>query len=253
MNRDEIFSILKNECLILELGSQALKGEQSRRHLASQKMRAAARVVQQLRQIDSDGGVTMNDFLKPSKFDIVIQAVEDVSGQVEGDSIDNELQRPSFALTAGYDLAWLARIKRAQAIRSHDNTSEEEASKFLLLHQSEWGFKVSAGVCNSLNTRKSKKPKTSYLQKLLKYVLSEVNKCNKLHSTDSTSDYNFFKRMQKVTLVRLLLFKKRRPMELSRITVDTVSNRPGWANSKVDELVREMSSLERRLLESHDL
>ena len=37
----------------------------------------------------------MGDFLKPSKFDVVIQAVEDLAGQDEGKGGDHELQRPS--------------------------------------------------------------------------------------------------------------------------------------------------------------
>ncbi|XP_038047636.1 uncharacterized protein LOC119721741 [Patiria miniata] len=205
----------------------------------------------------NDGGVTMGDFLKPSKFDAVIQAVEDLAGQDEGEGGDHELQRPSFALKAGYDLAWLARIKRGRAIRSHDITSEEEANKFLQLHRSEWGLKVSASACNTLNTRKSKKPvslpKTSDLQKLSKYVTSEVKKCNEMFTTSSTANYSFLKRMQKVTLVRLLLFNKRRPLELSQITTDTYINRPGWNNSRVEELLCQMTSLEKKLLESHDL
>ncbi|XP_038047921.1 uncharacterized protein LOC119722018 [Patiria miniata] len=59
--------------------------------------------------------------------------------------------------------------------------------------------------------------------------------------------------MQKVTLVRLLLFNKRRPLELSQITTDTYINRPGWNNSRVEELLCQMTSLEKKLLESHDL
>ncbi len=99
----------------------------------------------------------MSDFIKPIKFDMIIQAVQTVARQ---NTAENELRCPSVAIKAGHDKAWLARIKRGKAIRSQDGKAEVEANKFLKLHTSEWGIKVSHTARVVLNTRHSNKPVT---------------------------------------------------------------------------------------------
>ena len=260
MNQDEIFDVLKNDSVILELSSQVLKKQQDQRYQAAQKMRGAARILKRLRAIDPDGGcTTMEEFLKPTKFDLFVQAVEEEAGLITGDDYnDDNLERPSFAIKAGHDLGWMARIKRGMGVRAFrdGDTSirEIEAAKFIDLLDSEWSHKVSASAKSTLQNRKSKKaeslPKTEDL-KVSEYLSSEVRSCvNQIEQKKSTDiSYSLFKHLQQVTMLRLLLFNKRRPRELSKITVDRV-NLSSQDNARVDELLNHLTSLERMLKEN---
>ncbi len=54
-----------------------LKNQPDRKHIASEKMRRVARIVQRCRMIKPEGSIQMNELIKPSKFDLIVQAVEE--------------------------------------------------------------------------------------------------------------------------------------------------------------------------------
>lgn len=224
MKRDRVYDIAKNDPLILELGSQVPKNQSDRKHIAAEKMRRTARIVQRCRRIDPEGGVTMNDFIKPGKFGLIIQAVEEGAGQVDDDDEVCDVQvleRPSYAIKAGYDLAWLAKKKRCQAIRNYgkagSDIEETEATKFLELFSSEWGVKVSSSAANTLNLRKREKrvslPTTTDLKTVSAYLVREIEAC----VSHIPTSYTEYCRLQKLTLTRLVIFNKRRPREVSKV------------------------------------
>ena len=271
MHDDDILNIVQNDPLILELGCQVLRRQYDRKTQSSEKMRLAGRILRQLRILDPEGGKTMNDFIKPSKFDLMVQAVEEVAGQIEDadDLTGGELDNPSTAIKAGNDMGWLARIKRGKAIRHYDGTidsnisevEEKEASKFLDLIESEWKVKISSNAHRTLHDRRCKKkvkvPKTADLQKVAKYLTNEVtcsvqkiknimkDQANNGESMDV--DYASYRRLQKVVEVRLLLFNKRRPREVSKITVDRIDDHH---ETQIDEFAEHLSSLEKKLIEN---
>ncbi len=166
------------------------------------------------------------------------------------------LERPSYAIKAGYDLQWLAKIKRCQAIRNYgkagSDVEETEANKFLELFSSEWGVKVSSSAANTLNLRKSEKvvnlPSTNDLKAVSTYLVTEIEKCLTRPSPTTYSEYS---RLQKLTLARLVIFNKRRPREVSKVKLKVFSSKPDRA--EVTELMDQMSTIEKQLVETYDL
>lgn len=57
-----------------------------------------------------------------------------------------------------------------------------------------------------------------------------------------------YKRLQKLCLVRLLLFNKRRPGELSHLTIQVFNERPNWADSGIQEVNESFTLLEQKLM-----
>ncbi|KAJ8050001.1 hypothetical protein HOLleu_03006 [Holothuria leucospilota] len=88
MKRDDAFHVFSNDKLILEYGNQIFKNKKDRKHLVSQKMRAVTRIVLKLRENDPEGGQYISDFIIPSKFDKVVQAVEETCILIEGQNED---------------------------------------------------------------------------------------------------------------------------------------------------------------------
>ncbi|XP_072049953.1 uncharacterized protein [Amphiura filiformis] len=238
-----------------------IKWESEIKHIASEKMRRTARIVQRCRLIEPEGGVTMNDLIKPSKFDLIIQAVEEEAGQIDDEEEVCDVQvleRPSFAIKAGYDLERLAKIKKCQAIRSYgikagSDILEKEAIKFLDLYTNEWGDKVSSSAANTLNLRRSGKvihlPSTSDLKAVSTYLVKEIKTCVSCKPTS----YSEFSRLQKLTLVRLVLFNKRRPREVSKVKMKVFEQTSKPDRAEVTELMDQMSSIEKKLAETYDL
>lgn len=256
MKRDEIFGILSHDPLILEYGNQTLRNQANRKNLVSQKMRSVAGVVMELRKLEPAGGDYISDFLKPSKFDMIMKAVQTkcTSVEVENDSND-AFKFPSVAIKSGHDLVWLARIKRSQAIRHSDATAEEEANRYLQLHQAEWHAKMSSLAAATLNNRKCQKvtilPSTADLKKVSEHTVAQIKSLMK--TFDLSHDYRDYRLLQKTTLVRLIIFNKRRPGEMSKLLLSAITERPEWEKCQVAEVSERLNSLEKQLAKRFQL
>ncbi|XP_071830278.1 uncharacterized protein [Apostichopus japonicus] len=257
MKRDELFDVLSNDILILEYGNQVLRNQQTRKHIVSQKMRALASVLLELRKSDPNGGQNISDFIKPSKFDMVVEAVEKRCAIVENDNGGNcQYKFPSFAIKSGHDLVWITRIKRSQAIRQGDAKAEEEANRYLQLHQAEWHVKVASAAASTLNVRKCEKvvslPSASDLKKLSEHTRSQIKSLtSKLMS--AKPEFRDYRLLQKMTLARLIVFNKRRPAEMAKLPVASILNRPQWEKCQIDELAHNLNALEKELSKRYQL
>ncbi len=242
MQRGAVYNVLSSDKLILEYGNQILRKDLERKHIVSQKMRSVAKLVLKLRELDPSG-TYISDFLKPSKFDIILEAADYLS--FPDAENDDEMQRPSVPIKLGHDLAWLARIKRGQALRQDppDETAEAEANRYLQLHTSEWGIKLASRAAATLNSRKCEKvtelPKTGDLRKLAAYLISEVDQ---LTTVNNDQEY---RRLQEATLARLILFNKRRPAEMAKMKTTSITHPPAIAT--IQEIEDQLSSLEKHL------
>ncbi|XP_072032945.1 uncharacterized protein [Amphiura filiformis] len=245
MQRGEVYNVLSSDPLILQYGNQILRKDVERKHLVSQKMRSAAKLVLKLRELDPSG-TYISDFLKPSKFDLIVEAADYLSCP-DADN-DDEMKKPSVPIKLGHDLAWLARIKRGQAIRQEppNERAEAEANRYLQLHTSEWGLKLASRATATLNSRKCEKvtelPKTQDLKKLSSHLISEV----KLLGT-TANNWQQYRMLQEATLARLILFNKRRPAEMAKIKVTSITHPPAIAT--IQEIEDQLSSLEKHLID----
>ncbi|KAJ8019345.1 hypothetical protein HOLleu_42106 [Holothuria leucospilota] len=256
MQNNNISRTAKSDDAILELGNVWLKkvGGQ-RKAVVSSKMLSSSRMVDELRKLCPNEGEYVSDFLKPKCFDAILQAANNLGGPDMTETGDSSYEKPSTVLKLGHDMKRLATIKFCRALRSGDQTAEKEAKDYLFLHEKEWGLKMSCTALTTLKERKFNKgqnlPQTSDLVKLTQHVLDQLKLAMEDIMNDVSSQH--YKRLQKLCLVRLLLFNKRRPGELSQLTVQAYKERPNWAEGGIQEMRESFTTLEQKLLTAMDL
>lgn len=256
MRSSNISRIAKSDGAILELGNVWLKkvGGQ-RKSIVSSKMLSSSRMVDELRKLCPNEGEFISDFLKPKCFDAILEAANNLGGQDITETGNSSYEKPSTVLKLGHDMKKLATIKMCRALRTGDQNLEKEAKDYLFLHEKEWGVKMSCTALTTLRERKFNKgqnlPQTSDLVKLTEHVSQQL-KLAMEEIVENVSN-QIYKRLQKLCLVRLLLFNKRRPGELSQLTIKAYKERPNWADAGIQEVKDSFTSLEQKLLTAMDL
>ena len=78
MKKDEFSVLVWNDVMIKRLGSMLVEklGDKNGQ-LISPKMRELARLLKQLMEIDNSPNAQLSEFIKSSKFDVVVEAVHE--------------------------------------------------------------------------------------------------------------------------------------------------------------------------------
>ncbi|XP_070573897.1 uncharacterized protein [Ptychodera flava] len=272
MRADELSKIAKNDDLICRLGESwwhrcCDMDQTKRKYYTSQKMRESARLLKNLR-VCNDDNMSISDFLRPQYFDDIVQAVLLTSGRTTGyaksagtnygtGDMENQSsdEKPSVALKLGYNIRRLTELKRAFAIRTNDKNKERECKKFLELYTTEWNEKVSSLARASASLRKYNKvdklPESEDIKKLVVYLETNIETCVKeISSVPSPEKY---RRLQSLVLTRLTVFNRRRAGEMEQFPLSAYVDRPRWKKDRQEEVHRNLSSLERHLLDSLDM
>ncbi|XP_033640233.1 uncharacterized protein LOC117300650 isoform X1 [Asterias rubens] len=266
MKDDDITHICKKDPLIIELGNSrgrkccgmdARKG----RHYVAQEMRQAARLLQNLRTLDSNGKHSIDEFLTPDEFDTVIRGVQMTAGQSEQSCQDlsvrtEPMDRPSLALKIGHSLSKLGAIKRYQALMQQNKLKELEADRFLTLKEAEWPEKVSSEALTTMSQRKINKvvelPVAADIQKFSSFLREEIMRTIKQIKENGPSA-SLYRRCQELVLARLITFNKRHAGEVEQIKVQTYTERPHWEGSSIQEVKKHLTPLEQELMIKLDM
>lgn len=228
--------MIKSDKLIVEFAkSQILKlGPKSiRRHNdltpIRTKLRTVARILYHARQ--KEGGNckwTMNDMLKPERFKALTTAAN-----VLADKNDQ------LGLTVGSYIKQLLMLKLAEAIMIRDIESEEEAKRFQFLYDTYWLSNVTSVAGKQQRHKKINKqdeiPLTSDL-----HLLSEDLRQRIAKSSDIID-------LRKLCLAFLILFNKRRPMEVAELTKVNFLEACGAKGIDNEEIVKSLTPAERIL------
>ncbi|KAJ8043557.1 hypothetical protein HOLleu_10700 [Holothuria leucospilota] len=246
----------KSDDCIVELGNHWIrKVGRQRKDIVSAKMLLASKLLLKLRELYPNEGYSISDFLKPAYFDSILQATDSLGEQEVTVNGKTSYNKPSVVLKIGHDLKKLATIKLCKALRSGDLLMEREAQAFLTLHTQEWGIKMSSTALSTIAERKFSKgqalPNTEDLVKLSEYVTIQMQEA--MNALDHEVNDSTYRQLQKMCLVRLLLFNKRRPGELSQMTIQSFKERPNWSESAICEVRNSLSPLEEKLLSTLDL
>lgn len=218
MKNDEFSILARNDPLIKQLGSVFLdKLGDKHSQLVSQKMRELARLLKQLRETDENPSAGMSDFVKPDKFDVVVEAVKTLCNFHATDG-GQEVEIPSLALKIGYSLKKCVNIIRGRALRKKNKDLLEDADNFEKLLDAEWSYRISHHSLNTLCNRKYNKvdmlPLAADLEKLRKYIqLTIAESAKALQHNPASDDWNL---LAQSTLARLIMFNKRRGGEEER-------------------------------------
>ena len=133
----------------------------------------------------------------------------------------NEYETPSQAIKCGQLLKKVAEIKEAKALEIADMTTAESSFQFSRLCHLQWS-EISAVAHRNVAERKRNGvrylPLTSDVLKLSQLLDSEADKfCKRL--SDNCNDTEAYAGLSQSTLVKIMLFNRKRQGEVSKIKV----------------------------------
>ena len=166
-----------------------------------------------------------------------------------------EFSLPSLALRLGHLLKKVGVIKQGICLRRDDSDGVKQAETFLTLMKNEWTDSISSNALNTLKRRKDNSPEN--------LPLTEDLLCLKNFLTDSLQKlatvlkaeciYSNWRTLAQMVLARLIIFNKRRPMEVAKMLLHAYENRPRWKDVQAAEVTQSLAALERKFLDRLDL
>ena len=258
MQQDNITETVRTDEVILTLGESLLENVGlEKTTYVSQRMREIARLLRELQRREKSKE-PLSSFLKPGKFDLIIEAVRSVcSYQFPESGNRATIGIPSLALKLGNSLRKCAAIVRGFALRTKDSQLKEDVNSYLELHDSEWTSKVSSAALHTLGERKFNKPEffplTSDLVQLRKFQIDEIKALTtKVNGTEHTQPASTtWASLAEVTLTRLILFNKRRGGEAAKLLVESYRNRPSWNTVGIQEVQKSLNPSEQQLIKRY--
>ncbi|XP_060574196.1 uncharacterized protein LOC132731915 [Ruditapes philippinarum] len=254
---DNVSLAVKSDKLLLIFGKMQLRKLGLQRACqVREKLRILGRVKIELRSLTGLESADMDSFITPSKFDICMKAVRNLSGESnEGSSTGSKtFKRPSLALKAGQLLKRIAVLKRGQAIRKLDLSEKDETDQFISLYKEEFSEVISSLAHHTLSERKYNKkvllPLTKDLLKYMNYLESTTIESTRLFLDCPCSSH--WNTLAEVTIARIILFNKRRASEGAKMLVSQFVGRPAYGKEN-EELVSTLQPIEKQLMKTMSL
>src|SRR6218665_2468458 len=161
MNHDSYYKRLRNDPLVLKLGSaQHHKHGERRKNVTSQEMHQLSRLLKEVCE-DNAGNepTTLASLLTGSNFDRVVAAAERLPGRYKDTDTRRPMcRKPSVGLKLGHLLRRCAELKKGDAIRTEDEVMGKEADTFISLLGSEWNSKIVSASSTSLKNSQYNNP-----------------------------------------------------------------------------------------------
>ncbi|XP_060064937.1 uncharacterized protein LOC132545279 [Ylistrum balloti] len=257
----EVFPIMKDykvgvlarqDRLIVGLGNQWMRrnvgNKLMRKYYASAVMRLASRLLIQLNSmVTPASGKDLESYIHPMYFTEIAKATLKVARQDEDD--EEKIEAPSNAIKLAYDLKRMGNLKLANAIKQCDNIKKSEAKDFLKLMQLEWTTKLSRVALEERKHLKNKPlPLPEDVQKLAVYLRSEMENFN----IEDTS-YENFRNGVILAEAGLITYNRRRPGEIQALSLMAYENRKTCIDEVSEEIAHNLSSFEKKLVESQDV
>ncbi|PAA93368.1 hypothetical protein BOX15_Mlig000236g2 [Macrostomum lignano] len=253
MKVDSCSKVAQSDKLIMELGYYAYEGFTSGKtgkKIVTAKMREMSRLLMSAREIMGDPSACLDDLLKPSSFDLVVEATRNVAKFTaqEDAQICDSFSIPSMALKCGFSLKLAAELSLVRALKCEMPEVAQERRNFITLYETSWSRKISSIALLSLKERKIDKgqtlPLTSDIQLITKHIneyLSHID-TEKLKSSPS-----YWKEVAEYVAIRLSIFNKRRASEPFKLRVSA------WQKARSckdvdDTTLSALSELEKQML-----
>lgn len=228
MRTDEPALVARNDWLIKKVGMLLVEKHGTKNNQdTSQKMRELSRLLIQLRKTDTNQNAELSDYIRPEKFDVVVEAVK-VLCKFEINDGQQNVKTPSLSLKLGHSLKKCTNIMKGKALKEKDKDREVDADNFAKLLDMEWSHRISHHSLTTLSSRKFNKvdmlPLTEDLTKLRQFIKRKISE-----STEEIRKHPLlddWKLLAQLTLTKLVMFNKRRGGEASKLEVKSYQGRP---------------------------
>jgi len=245
MQYGEISVVAKNDKLIVGYAAKAYDRTGHEMHTyghISQQMRQLARLLLKCRELNPEVR-SVKDIIDPSLFQVVVKAVKAVCGF---DERTNTFTTPSLCLKLGHALKKCASIIKGEGLRNQDDSDVRKSDNFIQLCDMEWPD-TSTHAIRTLHQRQWNAPRrlpvASDLKTLHRHLSSKSDLC-KTALKSCTPDRQKWHDLAKVTLVRNMLFNRRRSGEIERIPLHACKR---ITNTADEDIIAHLSKWEQEL------
>ena len=250
MTVDDVSLAIRKDEVLLRYGNNLVRrhwNNDNQTHHISNKLRELGRLFIEMKEICSSV-LSFRDCIDCTKFDFVIEAVTNLCGW---DEESGTIATPSIGLKLGHSLKKISKILKGEALMKNDALLKEQADNFFDLVGIRWNDEISRCSRTELEKRKWNKPQllpfTEDLKELHQHIKKTADDALIALATNNT-DTDSWRDLSSATLVRLLLFNRRRAGEPAKITVsDFMSKKVNGTNDMNEEVKASLSPFERKL------
>ncbi|XP_023805402.1 uncharacterized protein LOC111946283 isoform X2 [Oryzias latipes] len=247
MHQDEVSQVIKGERTIIRLGELLFSkhGHDKNKHeYIRQKMREIGRLVLISRKEGKLQG--LEDFFKPSNFNIVVEMVKKVSGFNED---TNAYKTPSLALKLGHSLKKISDILECETQMSESIDEEflENIKRTRTLFEKKWDVCISSRALQTLTEAKWNTPHLLPFTDDVKKMHIYIDECRKASQNNIKDNPNkkTWTRLANVTLCEVILFNRRREGEVSKMPLSAFTLRD--TAGVPSDLATSLTELEQKL------
>ena len=252
LRSDRIGRIIKSDQLILDVGRKLMSrhGHDRDRHsVLRENLRRLARLLEVLRCETDEINAGLKDFITPSKFCAVFNAVKCIAGYEEK---TNTFKTPSLALKLGHSLKKCSTILHGQALERSDQDAVKNAVNFEKLMEVNWG-ELNAPAHRTLNESHKNKPKllplTEDVMRMSEFLKKRGQEC--LTALQKATREGFgsdakacWMSLNEISLAYIILFNRRRVGEVSKMTVTRFEERaPPGGHPNIDACLTDVEKV----------
>ncbi|OWF47589.1 hypothetical protein KP79_PYT06792 [Mizuhopecten yessoensis] len=216
MLHDDVSKCVKTDPLIQKLGKVLFHrlGKERGADIRG-RLRNLARLLMELKKHGPNQSLTLVDFIKPSALDECITATRNICGVAGSKTLNGtqKLLKPALTSKLGELLKKVAALKRAQSIRSVDETKRKESEDFITLFDAEWTDEISSIARQSSSEAKYNKkdtlPLTRDLIKLKKHLDDQILILLKKLEGGKETERGTVRKLAEILLAKIISFNKR--------------------------------------------
>lgn len=248
MQSDDITKIAMNDYLIKFYGQRYYRCHKEK-HLintVSQRMRELARFSKIL-QNKRNELCCLSDFLKPSQFDLLIDATNEIAGY---DSTRDTFKSPSLALRWATVLKQVCEVAMFLSVKENDMNKHKEIKTLKQMIETQFRFYVSTNANKDLTSKNWKKgsmlPLTEDIIKMNKFVVEGEKYWSQKLQKDSTNII-YIRKLTEFILAHVILLNRKRSGEAQRIKIEDYRRENN--ESGLDDIYQSLSVTEKVLVE----
>jgi len=185
---------------------------------------------------------SMSELIKPDNFDLIVEI---------GKKLSTDKEKPALNVgkSIGHLLAKVCDSKYCVAVRKRDNQSQEDATNFKKLLETEWNSRVNHSALRQIQAEKRQHqqviPLTEDLRMFREHILQNIRQLSgKLKKRPEPETWV---KLAKYVMCRLIMFNKRRRAEVRELKVQDYLTRPSWTSDNNNEMALALSPVDRLL------
>ncbi|KAK0178566.1 hypothetical protein PV327_007444 [Microctonus hyperodae] len=238
MRDDDVTRVLRYDALLIAFGNELCDKytKQQQHDMIRSRLRDLGKLILKVHE-NQDNEKYIYDFsslIDPQMHKYTLTAIKEING---ADSDNRSCRAPSTALSYGIYIKKIARCYRRQCLENEEYDNLETIKYFLQLHEDKYPIVINklAHEIQTVNKRHKKVvlPLTSDIKIFWSYVRNQYNKAlTNLNAQYSYSDYHD---LNKSTLLLVLIFNRKRPGELERVTIADYKSATKFSETNKEE------------------